>query len=253
MLLGAIAAVGYFFESSEAQARLSEIITGVLPGSADLVRQNLEAVVQARGALGTFGILGLLLSGSAAFGAITRAVNRSLGAIPSRPFVLAKARYFLMALGVTVLVVLSVAASASSGILTNLDSGVPERLGLESGWIQALTGSLTGLAFAFIIFALVYKTTPYVETRWRQVLPGTLLAAVVFELGKNSFLLYVGRLANFEAVYGPLSSIVVLLVWFFFSALVLIFGAEYNVVRWSSAGPTAGTSSRPTSSSIREF
>ena len=62
--------------------------------------------------------------------------------------------------------------------------------------------------------------------------PGAVLAAITFELGKRGFVLYLGRLADFEAVYGSLSSIVVLLAWLFLSAFVLIFGAEYNIVRW---------------------
>jgi membrane protein len=234
LLLGVIAAVGYFLDSPEAQARLAEIVSNTLPGSADFVRQNLEAVIGARGALGTAGVLGLLLSGSAAFGAITRAVNRSLGVPPSRPYLLAKVRYFLMALGLAVLVLLSLAVSAVFGVMTSLDPSVLEGLGIPPELLSGLTSTLTSLVLGCLIFGLIYKTTPYVETRWRQIAPGTILAAVAFELGKNGFLIYLGRLANFEAVYGPLSSIVVLLVWFFLSALILIFGAEYNLVRWQS-------------------
>jgi membrane protein len=226
LLLGVIAAVGYFLDSPEAQARLAEIVSNTLPGSADFVRQNLEAVIGARGALGTAGVLGLLLSGSA--------VNRSLGVPPSRPYLLAKVRYFLMALGLAVLVLLSLAVSAVFGVMTSLDPSVLEGLGIPPELLSGLTSTLTSLVLGCLIFGLIYKTTPYVETRWRQIAPGTILAAVAFELGKNGFLIYLGRLANFEAVYGPLSSIVVLLVWFFLSALILIFGAEYNLVRWQS-------------------
>ena len=94
-----------------------------------------------------------------------------------------------------------------------------------------------GFAFAFATFALIYKVTPYVETRWRQVIPGALVGAAVFELVKRAFLFYLGRVADFEAMYGSLSSIIVLLLWLYVSALVLLLGAEYNIVRWRSRHP----------------
>lgn len=232
LLLGVIAAVGYFFESDEAQARLYVVVANALPGSADLVSTILEPVVEARGALGALGAVGLLWSASSSFGAITRAVNRAIGAERRQSFFLAKVRYLLMTVAVSVLIVLSVVVTASLGILSNVDLSLLERVGLEPGLLGRLAASLTGLISAFLVFALIYRETPYVETRWRQVLPGAILAAFVFELGKHGFLFYLSRVANFEAVYGSLSSIIVLLLWLYFSALVLVFGAEYNIVRW---------------------
>lgn len=232
LLLGVISVVGYFFESDVAQAQLYGSLNDILPGSADLVRQNLESVVRVRGPLGLIGVIGLFWSGSAGFGAISRGVNRALGAEGSRPFLLAKVRHFLMTVVVSIFLVLSVSVTAALEIVANLDLEVLARLGIEPGQISRFGGSLTGLLFAFLTYALIYKVTPYIKTRWRQVLPGAFLAAIIFELGKRGFLFYLSRLTDFSAVYGSLSSIIVLLLWLYLSALVLIFGAEYNIVRW---------------------
>ena len=237
LLLGLFAAGGYLFESETAQARLIELVTETLPGSAELVRGNLEDVVRVRGALGLVGIVALFWSASAGFGAITRAINRALGTKRPHPFFMSKVRYFLMTVIVSVFLVLSVGVTASLEVLANLDLNALRRLGIEPGMIESAVGWLTGFAFAFFTFALIYKVTPYVETRWRQVVPGALLGATVFELGKRGFLLYLGRVANFEAVYGSLSSIIVLLLWLYLSALVLLLGAEYNIVRWQAHSP----------------
>ncbi len=237
LLLGVISAVGYFFEAEAARAQLYGSLDEILPGSADLVRSNLESVVSARGALGAIGVLGLFWSGSAAFGAITRGVNRALGAKRTRPYLLARLRYLLMTLVVSALLVLSVSVTAALEILANVDLTRLTRLGIEPGTLSQIGGSVAAALFAFLIYALIYKATPYVETRWRQVLPGAILGAALFELGKRGFLFYVGRLADFEAVYGPLSSIIVLLAWLYLSALVLIYGAEYNIVRWRARNP----------------
>ena len=236
LLLGLFAAAGYFFESETAQARLIQLVTETLPGSADLVRGNLEGVVRVRGTLGMVAVVGLFWSASAGFGAITRSINRALGAKRPHPFFLSKVRYFLMTVAVSVFLVLSVGVTASFEVLANLEMSTLRRLGVEPEWIEHVTGWITSFGFAFLTFALIYKVTPYVETRWRQVLPGALLGAAVFELGKRGFLLYLGRVANFEAVYGSLSSIIVLLLWLYVSALVLLLGAEYNIVRWQAKG-----------------
>lgn len=234
LLLGLFAAAGYFLESEAAQTRLIELMTGTLPGSAELVQRNLEGVIEARGTLGLVGLLGLFWSASSGIGAITRAINQTLGARRPHPALLSKVRYFLMTVAVSVFLILSVGVTASLELLANLDLSALRKLGVEPGLIESLAGWLAGFAFAFLTFALIYKVTPYVETRWRQVLPGALLGAAVFELGKRGFLFYLGRMANFEAVYGSLSSIIVLLLWLYFSALVLLLGAEYNIVLWKA-------------------
>ena len=82
-----------------------------------------------------------------------------------------------------------------------------------------------------LIFALIYRLAPYVKVRWREVLPGALLAAILFELVKKGFVIYLDRLANFEAVYGSLASIIVAMLWLYLSAQILIYGAEYGIVR----------------------
>ena len=57
-------------------------------------------------------------------------------------------------------------------------------------------------------------------------LPGLLVAAVLIETGKSLFVWYVETAANYSAVYGSVSSIIVLLIWLYFSARVVLFGAE---------------------------
>jgi membrane protein len=183
------------------------------------------------------GLIGLFWTASSGVGAITRAINRTLGAKRPHSAVLLKVRYFLTTVAVSVFLILSVGVTVSLEVLANLDLNALRRLGVEPGTIENLAGWATGLLFAFFTFALIYKVTPYIETRWRQVLPGALLGAAVFELGKRGFLLYLGRVANFEAVYGSLSSIIVLLLWLYVSALVLLLGAEYNIVRWRERHP----------------
>ena len=229
LLIGIFSLAGYTLESTEVQARIGEVVSNLLPGSADLVRNNLKAVVKHRGAMGWIGIAGVLLTAGKGFGAVTRAVNQALGVTRTHNFLLSTLRQFLMAVAVSILMIASMAATVAAEIF--LDPAFLSRLGLPSVEAPRLEGWFLGFVMVFLVFALIYKMAPHVEVRWRQVVPGAILAAVLFELCKSGFVLYLGRIANFQAIYGSLSSIIVLLLWLYLSALILILGAEYNIVR----------------------
>jgi YihY family inner membrane protein len=148
-------------------------------------------------------------------------------------------RYFFMAVAVSLLMIMSISITLALEIV--LESSFLTRFGLEAVEVSRLKSWLLSFLLIFLTFALIYKLAPYLKVRWRQVLPGALLAAALFELVKTAFVLYLDRVANFEAVYGSLSSIIVLLLWLYLSAFILVYGAEYNIVRWKARPVAAET------------
>jgi len=238
LLIGTFSAAGYFLRSAELQARINDVVIDMFPGSTSLVRDNLAAVIQYRGTMSWVGIVGLLWTASKGFGAITRAVNRAIGAKRTHHFLLSKVRYFFMAVAVSVLAIASIGLTIAFEVV--LESSVlVQRFGLEGVETSHLKSWVLSFGLIFLIFALIYKLAPYVKVRWSQVVPGAILAAALFEIVKTAFVFYLDRVANFEAVYGSLSSIIVLLLWLYLSALILVFGAEYNIVRARSTGAEA--------------
>ena len=105
-----------------------------------------------------------------------------------------------------------------------------ESLGLDSGLPGRIAGFLAAVGVTFGTFALLYRTLPLAPLRWRDVLPGAIVATILFEIGKSGFLLYLS-VADYEAVYGSLSAIIVLMIWLVVSAWVFLVGAEYNSTR----------------------
>jgi len=239
LLIGIFSLAGYFLQSSELQARIYEVVIDMFPGSASLVRENLKAVIQYRGAMSWEGIGGLLWTASKGFGAITRAVNRAIGAKRTDNFLLSRIRNFFMAVAVSISAITSIAITLAIEIV--LDSPFLTRFGLEAVDVSHLKSWVLSFLLIFLTFALIYKLAPYVKVRWRQVLPGAFLAAALFELVKTVFVVYLDRIADFEAVYGSLSSIIVLLLWLYLSALILVLGAEYNIVRSQASTKVAET------------
>jgi membrane protein len=75
------------------------------------------------------------------------------------------------------------------------------------------------------LFAMMFKFLPDIDLLWREVLPGAFVTALLFELGKFLIGLYIGK-QGLESTYGAAASLVVVLVWVYYSAQLVLFGAE---------------------------
>ena len=78
------------------------------------------------------------------------------------------------------------------------------------------------------LFAYIYKYVTDVKVMWGTVLPGAVLAGTLFELAKLGFVIYLDNYANFHQVYGGISTVVVLMLWFYVVAIILVLGAEVS-------------------------
>lgn len=228
LLLGIIAFLSYFQEPEDIQTQLTNVAGDYLPASRELIETNVDSVLRFRSAIGLFAVLGLFWSGSAIFGAVTRAVNRAWDVHTDRPLYISKPRQLLMALGVAILS----AMSASTATLARLAEGFAEYdvPGIDVLVNVVVVALLQGSSFVLTlaVFLLIYKFMPNTRTYWRYIWPGAVVGAVLFEAAKNLFIVYLSRFASFENVYGSLTPVIVLLLWAYISALILILGAELS-------------------------
>jgi membrane protein len=79
------------------------------------------------------------------------------------------------------------------------------------------------------LFAVVYKLLPDVRLEWRDVIPGALVTSLLFSLGRFAIGMYVGR-ASIGSAYGAAGSLVILLLWVYYSAQIFFLGAEFTQV-----------------------
>lgn len=221
LLLGLIALLGIFLPSEQVQERIFDFFETNFPGLLDVVEANIAQIVELRGTLGIISIIGLLWAGSAMFTAVTRSVNRAMGIHKDRPIYFRKLFDLAMALSILLLFVASLGVTYVQQILDGGGSLPFTVLGQAASIVLVLI-------INFVIFLLIYKFLPNTKTYWRFVWPGAVLAAVLFEIAKRGFFLYVVTYANYEVVYGSVGSIIALLVWIWVSALVTILGAEFT-------------------------
>jgi membrane protein len=131
---------------------------------------------------------------------------------------------FTMVLGAGFLLLLSlIFTTAIEALSTHIS---PELLpgGL---WLWQGVNALASFLIVTLLFALIYKVLPDVALAWRDVLTGAVVTAVLFTLGKYLIGLYLGR-ASVASAYGAAGSLVVILVWVYYSAQILLFGAEFT-------------------------
>ncbi|MCI0846687.1 MAG: YihY/virulence factor BrkB family protein [Chloroflexi bacterium] len=230
LLLGFLAISGLVLNSEGLEQKFMDFVTDNLPGSEQIVKENVGQVVRFRGLLGIGAFIGLLWSASAVFGAINRAVNRAWDIRQDRPFYIAKPRQLAMALGVGILFLLSTSATSAIQVFTDpsRDLGVPGQDFLLGIGLGHLALRMVPWAMTLLIFLMVYRFLPDCKTYWRFIWPGAVVASVLFEVAKSLFVWYLNNIATYDQVYGSLTSVMALLFWIYISALILILGAEIS-------------------------
>ena len=167
----------------------------------------------------------------------------------NRDFLVERLRHIGMALTVGILFCVPSAASTTLELLgewVTADFGLIKAL---ENQILNMAARLAPFAMTGLVFLLLYKFLPDAKTRWRHIWPGVLLAAVLFEIAKASFVLYLSEFADYRRVYGALGSVIALLVWVYLCSLILIVGAEFAAqcgrmrVRRAAGGPDTSSGS----------
>ena len=232
LLLGTGVILSFFSAGREAYADALQNLGELFPEAEDLVEQNVRGSVDLRGEFGVVALGTLLWSGSRIFQALRLALNAAWDVTGRRQALRGKAIDVGAVLLIGPLMLLSVASTAFIEtvryVVTNLGETVSflEFLGAEAIWLPVLY--LVPLATSVLLFEIAYVLLPNLRVRWTHALPGALLAAVLFEAGKLGFAWYVSNLASFSLVYGSLSTVIVLMVWIYISAIILLIGAEFN-------------------------
>ncbi|KLE34864.1 hypothetical protein AAW00_08835 [Aurantiacibacter luteus] len=219
-MLGAIVLLYGLFADPQTVARDAQALAGVLPGSAaDLIAGQLESATQA--ATGTAG-LGLLVALAIALfgarngaGAIITALDIAYDRTDSRSFV----KRNLLALGMTLGAILGFALVGGALAATGLLQSTLAKIASYAIVFAAAMGS------AWLLYRFAPDRSPPPPARQ---LPGAVFFAVGEALLTLGFGIYVANFASYDATYGSLGAVVVLLTWLYLSAYVLIIGAELN-------------------------
>jgi membrane protein len=144
---------------------------------------------------------------------------------------------FAMVLGTGFLLVVSLLFSAG---LASLQHYADARVqGLV--WLWTILGSIVSFGVTTVLFAMIFKVLPDVDVPWRGVGLGAVITSALFSIGRFLIGTYLGK-ASIGTAYGAAGSIVVLLIWIYYSAQILYLGAEFTKVYTRRTGTPAAPS-----------
>jgi membrane protein len=195
----------------------------------DLVEETIQQVLQARGTFGIIAVLGFLWSATGVFGALNRAINTAWEAERPRPVWAERAIALGMVLSIAVLLFLSVISTAIFEVALRLYDSIAPEVPESPGLVPRLATLIIPYLFTALLFWVVYRVLPYAQVAWSDVLPGALLASLVWEVAKDAFTFYATEFALYSLVYGSLAAVIILLLWSYLSATIILLGAEFTV------------------------
>ena len=183
------------------------------------------------------GLIALFLGATSAFAALQGALNKVWNVEDTQPggvkgFLRGRLLSFGLVLGIGFLLLVSLALSAALSAIGNL---MASRLpGGATLWMVA--NFAISFGFTTVLFAMIFKVLPDVKLSWRDVWLGGVITAFFFTLGKFLIGLYLGHSAVGSS-FGAAGSVVIILLWIYYSSQIVLFGAEVTQAVVKRLGP----------------
>jgi membrane protein len=239
LILVLLAVFGFFYGNEHARDKITEQLQYFVDPSGLKVIKDISASTAepASGVLATtIGLIVGLFGASGVFGQLQDALNTIWGVKPKPGaglwgFLRARFLSFAMVGGVCFLLLVSLTVESLLHGLSNYINNV-----MPGGHVIALTVFLLfDLGIIILLFAMIFRFLPDAKIGWRDVWMGSSLTAILFVIGKFVLGLYLGSGAAGSA-YGAASSLITLLLWVYYSAQILLFGAEFTQVYANTYG-----------------
>jgi membrane protein len=222
---------------------LMDLLRQALPGEAAQMLEGTIAEItqQQRGGLLSFGILFTLWTVSTGMYAIMQQLNITYDVQEGRSFILARLVAILLSVAFVALVIGAFALVVLGGVFEQ--------------WVMSIFGDNRSVVVAFQVFrwlvivlalllgfALIYKYAPNVDQRFRFISPGSVLGALLLIVASLAFTVYIQNFGDYDATYGSLGAVIILMLWLYIVGLVLLLGSEINslVEHYSPEGKVKG-------------
>lgn len=230
LLLLVIAIAGLFFGDDPVRRRLADQFAALLGPSASGALETMlagAAFKSADHAAAFFGVALVLLAAVGLVAQLKDAMNtiwnvRDPETVKVSWYIRTYLISFAGVFGLGILLIISLVFSAAFASLSEWAGGDSAASGL---W--RTLSFLVSLGLQTALFAMLFKWFPDTEVGWRDVWLGAALTALLFEVGKQLIGWYVG-IAGFETTYGATASLIILLIWVYYSAQILLLGAEFT-------------------------
>jgi membrane protein len=239
LLLIVIGVAGLVFGEQAARGEImGQLADLVGPEGARTIEDMLAAVrLEDRNPWATgLSILALVVGATTVFGELQNAMNRIWRGTQIKPHGLAGlwrlVRTRLLSLGIILcLGFLSMVSLVFNAVLSALSGWWTPLLGGDAAVLAQGVDFTLSFGLSTVMFAMIFKWVPYNKVHWREVWIGAALTSILFTLGKAGIGYYIGK-SNVASAFGAAASLVVVMVWVYYSAQIFLLGAE---ITWAYA------------------
>lgn len=232
LLVLLVSVAGYFYKEDTLSHVQSQIALMAGSNAAEAIVATMRGVNNTAGGVAPtiLSIVTLLLGATGMFGQLQDAMNTIWGVTPKpRRFwadiLRTRLLAFMMVVAICFLLLVSLAMTTALAVVSKY---FQELLPFTAA-LWPLVDIGVSFVLTTLLFAAIFKILPDVDIAWTDVWLGAAATAVLFAVGKYGIGLYLGR-SSFESAYGAAGSLLVLLVWVYYSSQILFFGAELTWV-----------------------
>lgn len=228
------ALTGIFFGKEAVQGQVYEQLEGLVGSDAAIQIQEIIKNIHLTGNnffASVISIIILLIGATTIFGEVQDSFNKIWGLrIKTKrtwwKLILTRLLSFSLILCIGFIMIVSLVLNA---VVSAFGKFIGHYIHNFSVYFIEVTETILSLCIATFLFSLMFKWLPDAKIRWRDVLFGGLITAVFFTLGKFAIGFYLGN-SNLTTLYGAAGSIIIIMVWVYYSSIILYFGAEFTKV-----------------------
>lgn len=216
----------YLLGEGEARQFVVEQVEAGSPLDEETVGGIIDSLIESRGAMSIISIGFLVWSALGIFSALSAGISRVFENAPKRPFLKDKLVGLLLMALTGVLAIASLVIGVVTGILQEVASEALADLP-GGGTVIWLIGLLAPVLLIFLAFWVIYKVVPNRPVGWGEILPGAIVAALLWTVLRFGFTWYATSVANYDSAFGPISTGITLLVFLYFASIIVLLGAEF--------------------------
>ncbi|RFB13449.1 YihY/virulence factor BrkB family protein [Bacillus sp. HNG] len=199
-------------------------------GTVALIEENLNYIVGSqKGGLLSIGIIGTLWSSSNGINAVVRAFNKAYDVKETRNFFFTRGISILLTFGMIFVIIVALLLPVFG---KQIGVFIFSSFGLSDEFLDIWNGIrwIVSAAILFIVFTFLYWVAPNRPLKIKEIISGAFFATFGWMFVSLAFSYYVNSFGHYSTTYGSLGAIIVLMIWFYLSAMIIIIGGEINAI-----------------------
>lgn len=199
-------------------------------GTVDLIEENLNFIVNSnKGGLLSIGIIGTLWSSSNGINAVVRSFNKAYDVKETRNFFITRGISILLTFGMIFVIIVALLLPVFG---KQIGIFLFSSFGLSDEFLDVWNGIrwIVSAAILFIVFTFLYWVAPNRPLKFKEIISGSFFATFGWMFVSLAFSYYVNSFGHYSTTYGSLGAIIVLMIWFYLSAMIIIIGGEINAI-----------------------